>query len=709
MAAMPVTRVRLPMDLQPIRTNFPSCFSRRRRRLISTFVAVGTILSVALTACADAPPTAPATKGNATAAVPFSSVISESAPIARTMSSSTPDGGEASASHPVSTAPQGSAPVNSSTAAAAPAMRMLWQNTSTGDRSIWLMNGTSWDGSYVLLPHVPTAWLIAGSGDFNGDGEADIVWQNTTTGDRSIWLMSGTTWSGSYVLLPQVPIEWSIAAVADFNADGDPDLVWQNTTNGDRSIWFMNGSTYEGSYALLQQVETSWSIAAAADFNADGKPDLVWQNLRTGQRSIWFMNGSTWSGNYALLQLVSPEWRIAAAADFDGDAKPDLVWQHLINGERSIWLMNGSVWSGSYALLPTVPPEWRIAGVLNSPSTGSAGSWVQLGADVSGISAVALASDGISLYRFYCKPVEIRDEGKVEQWNGTGWTAIASLTNECHDPDIEVEGSLWVAGFETDRPDYGWASNANGGWVLFQGTFLVHQWGIHVAIAQGRPYGAFAARYSDGAAYPYMMLHVISHIPAGNKSTLNGGWGGVAGYDIATNLGMGGDRSAWYTATRQVDWLWVKKGYHNGTSSVQQLLGDGFNGGSPDPVNPEVVVHNGAPTVVWLERVQKEIWVAQFSGTRWVGLGSGGVTNGYIGHARADTYQSNLYVLQVNSAESPRLGVNQWNGLDWAALPDPLGSGEVPSSVTGDIAVLSNGPVVAYVAGGVLKVKQLRP
>jgi glucose/arabinose dehydrogenase len=241
---------------------------------------------------------------------------------------------------------------------------MLWQNTTTGDRSVWLLDGPSWSGRYAPLPQVSIEWSIAGAGDFNGDGSADIVWQNATTGDRSIWFMSGTTWDGSYALLPQVSTAWSIAGVADFNADSKPDLLWQNTVTGDRSIWFMNGSTWNGDYSLLPQVATDWSIAAVGDFNADGKPDLVWQKVSTGQRSIWFMDGSRWNGEYALLQTVASDWRIVAAADFDGDGGPDLVWQNISTGERSVWLMNGSSWNGSYALLPTVSTEWSIAGML---------------------------------------------------------------------------------------------------------------------------------------------------------------------------------------------------------------------------------------------------------------------------------------------------------------------------------------------------------
>jgi hypothetical protein len=280
------------------------------------------------------------------------------------MSASYPVAGPMSMSRPDAQPLFGSASNSLSAGATGPAMRMLWQNTSTGDRSIWLMTGTNWDGSYVLLPRVPVAWSIAGSGDFNADGNADVVWQNSVTGDRSIWFMSGNTWGGTYVLLPRVSTDWSIAGVGDFNADGKPDIVWQNTTTGDRSIWFMNGSTWGGTYALLPRVTTDWSIAGVGDFNGDGKPDLVWQNTTTGQRSIWFMNGSTWDGTYSLLQTVPTDWRIAGVADFDGDGDPDLAWQNLNTGQRSVWLMNGSVWNGSYALLPTVPKQWSIAGVL---------------------------------------------------------------------------------------------------------------------------------------------------------------------------------------------------------------------------------------------------------------------------------------------------------------------------------------------------------
>jgi hypothetical protein len=237
---------------------------------------------------------------------------------------------------------------------------LIWQNNSTGQRSIWLMNGTSWDGTYVLLPTIPTEWKIAGTGDFNGDGNVDIVWQNSTTGQRSIWLMNATSWTGTYVLLPTIPTEWEIAGTGDFNGDGKVDLVWQNNSTGQRSIWLMNGTSWDGTYVLLPTIPTEWKIAAVGDFNGDGKVDLLWQNSSTGQRSIWLMNGTSWTGTYVLLPTIPLEWKVAGAGDFSRDGKVDILWQNNSTGQRSIWLMNGTSWDGTYVLLPTIPTEWEI-------------------------------------------------------------------------------------------------------------------------------------------------------------------------------------------------------------------------------------------------------------------------------------------------------------------------------------------------------------
>jgi hypothetical protein len=264
---------------------------------------------------------------------------------------------------------------------------LVWQNTTTGQRAIWLMNGANW-AAEAWLPTVEVAWQIAAAGDFNADGHADLVWQNAATGQRTIWLMNGTTWVAQ-AWLPTIETPWHISVTGDFNSDGQTDLVWQNMVTGQRVVWLMNGTTHIGS-AWLPTVEVAWQIAGAADFNLDGQRDLLWQNTSTGQRVIWLMNGTSRSGE-VWLPTVELAWQIAETGDFDSDGQADVVWQNTTTGQRVIWLMSAAVWAGE-AWLPSVEVAWHTAGggdfngdghvdiVWENLTTGQRAIWLMSGA-----------------------------------------------------------------------------------------------------------------------------------------------------------------------------------------------------------------------------------------------------------------------------------------------------------------------------------------
>jgi hypothetical protein len=232
---------------------------------------------------------------------------------------------------------------------------LVWQNTTTGDRAVWLMNGTQ-ARTGLSLGNYPTNQWIAAVGDFNNDGKADLVWQNTTTGERSIMLMNGTTVL-STIVLGTYDTAWSIVTTGDFNGDDKPDLVWQNSVTGERAIWLMDGTAFTGGVAL-GAVSTQLQIVGTGDFNGDGQTDIVWQNTATGERSVWLMNGTTFSANVSL-GTVDPVWSIVGTGDYNGDGKPDLLWQNTATGERRIWLMDGTTFLSSVTI-GTYDTNWSI-------------------------------------------------------------------------------------------------------------------------------------------------------------------------------------------------------------------------------------------------------------------------------------------------------------------------------------------------------------
>ena len=155
---------------------------------------------------------------------------------------------------------------------------------------------------------VGTLTVVAGVADINGDGRGDLIWEDTVTGDRGIWLMNAD-YTSTWVYLGKLPTEWRIAGAADFNGDGRADLIWDDRVTGDHGIWLMNAD-YTSTWVYLGKLPTEWRIAGAADFNGDGKSDLVWEDTVTGDRGIWLMNAD-YTSTWVYLGKLPTEWRIA--------------------------------------------------------------------------------------------------------------------------------------------------------------------------------------------------------------------------------------------------------------------------------------------------------------------------------------------------------------------------------------------------------------
>ena len=95
--------------------------------------------------------------------------------------------------------------------------------TAAGDIAFWsVQNGqvTSVRG----LGTVTSNFVVQGVGDFNGDGNIDILWRDTNSGALSIWFTNGTQVT-SAAAVGTLPSNWNVAQIGDYNGDGKSDIL----------------------------------------------------------------------------------------------------------------------------------------------------------------------------------------------------------------------------------------------------------------------------------------------------------------------------------------------------------------------------------------------------------------------------------------------------------------------------------------------------
>jgi hypothetical protein len=236
---------------------------------------------------------------------------------------------------------------------------ILWRNASTGQNLVWYMNGTTVAGT-ALIDSCDLNWKIVGTGDFNNDGRIDILWRDPTTGQNLVWLMNGTTVVGTASVDSCDP-NWEIVGTGDFNGDSKTDILWRHPSTGQNLVWLMNGTTVVGT-ASIDSCDLKWKIVGIDDFNGDGKTDILWRNPTTGQNLVWYMNRTAVIGPAFLDSVEDANWEIVGTGDFNGDSKTDIIWRNPTTGQNLVWYMNGTTVIGPAFLDSVKDANWKIVG-----------------------------------------------------------------------------------------------------------------------------------------------------------------------------------------------------------------------------------------------------------------------------------------------------------------------------------------------------------
>jgi RHS repeat-associated protein len=185
----------------------------------------------------------------------------------------------------------------------------------------WQNTGVAWNGNYGLDKLA----------DFNGDGKTDLLgYGNVATGRYAIaygrasglaaWQNTGVAWQ---------PSNYSLDKTGDFNGDGKADILgYGNVVSSQYAIAY--GGAAAGGLAAWTNTGIAWngnySLDKLADLNGDGKIDILCYGCAVGGSysasygtatglAAWANLGAAWNGNYGLDKI----------GDFNGDGRADVL------------------------------------------------------------------------------------------------------------------------------------------------------------------------------------------------------------------------------------------------------------------------------------------------------------------------------------------------------------------------------------------------
>ena len=258
-----------------------------------------------------------------------------------------------------------------------------------------LENSVPQSFGFLLTANPAAGWTVNATGDTNGDNKADLLLYNTTTGEYRIATLDGASVLNDSVVFSIDPvIGLEPRGTGDFDGNGEDEILIYQPSTGIVALAYLAGGAFS-SFEIVTTLDTAndWALVDAADFTGDAKTDLLIQNTVTGETAVIEMDGST-AVNTTPVFTLDPVMglSIVTTADFNGDGKTDILAMHT-SGALAVLEMDGTTFQSLY-----VPggllPNWQLVNAGNydginkadflfhDPTTGELITGIQDGATI---------------------------------------------------------------------------------------------------------------------------------------------------------------------------------------------------------------------------------------------------------------------------------------------------------------------------------------
>ncbi|NTW31380.1 MAG: T9SS type A sorting domain-containing protein [Bacteroidetes bacterium] len=255
--------------------------------------------------------------------------------------------------------------------------------------------------------------------DFNGDGKIDMAVANNSSHNISVLLGDGT---GNFSTHTDFIAGSNMTEITsgDFNGDGNADLAASNSNNGGGidsvCVLLGDGAGNFGTAAKYLAGSGPYSVCSN-DFNGDGYDDIAVANWNSNNISVFLSKGTNGDFYPATNYATGSASNTVVSADFNGDGMPDLAVGNFTAAPDAVHILQNTG-TGSFGPATVFP--------------GSYGGWTIISADFNGDGKPDLAtanhdSNNIAVLLNVVAPqVNISASGSLPICLGTSTTLTVS-------------------------------------------------------------------------------------------------------------------------------------------------------------------------------------------------------------------------------------------------------------------------------------------